>query len=702
MTRINKITLPITLLIALLSGAFMLYPVHLRAQTLPASKPGADYTSLVNVFLGSSGDHGQMSPAASYPFSMLSIGPQTYPHTHTGYEYNAKKFLGFTHNRFEGVGCTGSGGIILIKPFLGRNAGGDLVRTSQAASPGYYAVSFQNGITAAFSVYGKSGMHSYRFPGGEKGFYIDLSHSLSNSFVAEEHRMEGRVLSGWVDSKTTCHAGKYRLYYAVEFSQPVSLSDSSAHRLLAHLPTDSQSVEIRVALSSVSVEYAKAAIYADSFQSMTQKSKADWNAELSKIRVDGDAERTRLFYSLLYRTLQSPYTINETDGTYRGTDGSLQQSKSKRYNGWAVWDNYRTQLPLLSLVYPERFQDISASLAGLYQYGKRDYATQNEPSNTVRTEHTIVVLLDALRKGYRLNLSPVLDSLIKEVDGLDFSRPDKALESSYDAWALSEILAILNKKELSMKYRQKALSYKDYWNKDFRDVTQPDADRMQARGLYQGTIWQYRWFVPFDVKGLIGLCGGEQAYTKQLYEFFRNDYYNHANEPDLQVPLMYNASPEPWKSQELVHRLAVDTVVQYYFNDNSRGIDPFVDRIYQNKPQAYIRTMDDDAGAMSAWFVFASCGISPACVGWPVYYLNVPLFPSIEVAMPGNRTFRIRVEGYSPSARYIDKVVLNGRPLDRNYITHQELSAGGEMTVYASEKPNTSWGIKQQWISQFK
>lgn len=678
------------------------YTVKGLAQPLPARGQSPDLTGLVNVFLGTSGDHGQMSPAASYPFSMLSIGPQTYPNTHTGYEFRAKKFLGFTHNRFEGVGCTGSGGIILIKPFLGTDPQCELLKSEQFASPGYYRVSFLNHIKAEFSVFGRAGIHRYEFPQGKKGFYIDLSHSLSNSFVAEEHHIAGNTLSGWVDSKTTCHAGKYRLYYYILFDKQAVLSEFASHRLLVKLPDNRSVCEVRIALSSVNVDFAKEDIYSDSFEQMQQQASLDWNSILNTVKVSGDPEQQKLFYSLLYRTVQSPYVVSEKNGAYYATNGTNQHSKQTVYNGWAVWDNYRTQLPFLSLAWPDRYKDISASLANLYRYGKKDYATQNEPSNTVRTEHAIVVLLDAYRKGYKIDFSKIIDSLQKEVDALDFSHPDKALESSYDTWALSEILAILKKDDLSKKYHQKALRYKEYWNKDFRDITQPDVDRMQARGLYQGTIWQYRWFVPFDVKGLIELIGGNDAYIRQLDQFFDNDLYNHANEPDIQAPFMYNASSQPWKSQNLVHKYAADTVVQYYFNDNSRGIDPFVDVIYTNRPQTYIRTMDDDAGAMSSWYVFAACGFSPACVGWPIYYLNVPLFESVEFSWPGKKSFIIKVRNYSKDNRYIDKVILNGKELHRNYVTHDEIMAGGTMVVEASGKPNLQWGTTNQWISQIK
>jgi len=667
----------------------------------PAAKSRHQSADLVNVFLGSSGDHGQMSPAASYPFSMMSIGPQTYPNLHMGYEYKAKTFLGFTHNRFEGVGCRGSGGNILIKPFIG----GDyatclLTKARETAGPGYYKVAFTNGINTAIAVYKNSGVEAYEFPSGaQKAFYIDLRHTLANHFVAEEHQTTATGLSGWIDSRTTCNVGTYRVYYFIRFNQPVNFQNINAHALVVNTSGNTNQVLLHIAFSSVDQQHAEKALNMESFAQLKDESTKDWNEMLNVVGVQGDNQRSQLFYSLLYRTIQSPYVISEPDGSYRSIGGSLQHSDHPIYNGWSIWDNYRTQLPLLSVLYPLQYADITSSIANLYPYGKQNYATRHEPSNTVRTEHAMVVLLDAYRKGYQVNFSKIIDSLIAEGSRLEFGSPDKALESSYDCWALSQILTLTDKGELSKQYLQKATAYKDYWNKDFKDISKSDVDRMPARGLYQGTIWQYRWFVPFDLTGLIKLAGGEKDYISQLDYFFDNDLYNHANEPDIQVPLIYNVTNEPWKSQALMHKYTADTVVQYYFNDNSRGIDPFVDRIYKNQPDAYIRTMDDDAGAMSAWYIFAACGFSPACVGWPVYYLNVPLFRQVDFNWPGGKHLTIKVENYSASYRYIQSATLNGKPLNENWISQQELMKGGKLIIMASEKPNKSWGRENQWVS---
>jgi putative alpha-1,2-mannosidase len=657
---------------------------------------------MVNVFLGSSADHGQMSPAASYPFSMLSIGPQTYPKTHTGYEFLAKKFLGFTHNRFEGVGCQGSGGNILIKPFLGNDpAKSELLKSSEKANPGFYQVGFENKINAQLTVLGNAGKHLYQFPKGEKGVYLDLSYAFNGAFVSEEHEIKGNLVTGWIVSKTTCGAGKYKVYYAIELDGNFEWKQQTEHKLIALLKSDITSAAINVAFSAVNVEAAKASINKASFEKLRLQSSADWNNSLSKIAVDGELESAKLFYSLLYRTMQSPYNISEVDGQYRNTKGELQKTKEIRYNGWAIWDNYRTQLPLLSLIAQDKYAGMVTSIADLYQSGKKDYATQTEPSNTVRTEHAIVVLLDAYRKGYPVDFEKITDSLVKEVNGLDYKSPDKALESSYDNWALSQIFGILKNQEKANFYLKKAAEYKNYWNKDFKDMSKRDVDQMQARGLYQGTIWQYRWFVPYDFKGLIELDGGEEAYLAKLDEFFERDLYNHANEPDLQVPLMYNITKAGYKSQYWMHQLAADTVIQNYFNDNSRGIGSYIGKIYRNQPHAYLRTMDDDAGAMSAWYIFAASGFSPACVGWPVYYLNVPLFKSVTYQLAKGKTFKIEVENFSMKNKYIKNVFLNSVAFKKNYITQEDINNGGVLKIVASSNP-VKISDTENWISSLE
>ncbi|MBU0940577.1 MAG: glycoside hydrolase family 92 protein [Flavobacteriaceae bacterium] len=660
------------------------------------------YTDKVNVFLGTSGDHGQMSPAASSPFNMMSIGPQTYPHIHAGYEYLAKEFIGFTHTRIEGVGCLGSGGNLLVKPIVNSKQNTKLLKKTEKASPGLYAVSFENGIEAKIQVEHNFGIHEYLFPQGQAGLYIDLSYAFVNRFVAEEHEVLGNTISGWVETKTTCDKGIYRIYYAIEISNAASINAIDTHKLLVEGAKEAKEMRLRIGFSSVSTVYAKERIKTVSSSVLANQTKAEWNTLLGKIKVEGEKDREDLFYSLLYRALQAPFLISEKDGTYAAIDGSIQRSRDSIYNGWAIWDNYREQLPLLSLAYPEKYGAITKSISNLYAYGKNNWATKHEPSPTVRTEHAMVVLLDAYNKGYKVDFNTIKDSLIAEGKRLEYNSPDKALESSYDNWALSEILKITKDVQLSEDYRQKAVEYKSYWKEDFADLSKEDVDKMPARGMYQGTVWQYRWFVPFDLKGLKNLIGSEDEFVAQLDQFFDEDNYNHANQPDLQVPGLYNASRQPWKSQKLFRELLLDTIVQSYFNDNSKGIDSYIGRIYKNQPQAYVRTMDDDAGTMSSWFVLRSIGLSAANVGDPIYYLTAPIFKKVTLQLAKKNTFTIEVKNYNKDHFYVEAVWLNNKKINRNWLSHQEIMAGGLLLIETSAEPNTSWGTTDQWISEIK
>ncbi len=685
--------------ILFVTGLFaVLVGCSLSANTKQVPQQNEDVTQSVNVFLGSSGDHGQMSPSASYPFSMLSIGPVTNPHTHTGYEYYAKEFRGFVHTHLEGVGCTGSGGNILIKPILNGNEQTELTKENQHAEPGYYEVNFTNGISTQLSVLHNYGIHKYHFPEKNNGLLIDLSYALSGRFVAEEHNVSEDAISGWIDTKTTCSRGIYRIYYYLQVPDCKSITSNGEHKILIE-GNNTADLQVKIGFSSVSVDYAKERIRNNSFEQVRLSAQAQWSKLLNRIQVSGEDDRVGLFYSLLYRGLQAPYLISEEDGTYRAIDGSVQHTADAIYNGWAIWDNYREQLPMLSLFYPDQYADIAKSIANLYPYGKNNWATEHEPSPTVRTEHAIVVLLDAWEKGYDVPLNEIKEFLLEEAENLDYGSPDKALESSYDCWALSRILRITGDDALSEEYWQRAMEYKKYWLKDFADLSKNDIDRMQARGLYQGTIWQYRWFVPFDVEGLKKLAGGEDAFLEQLDQFFDENNYNHANQPDLQVPGLYNATSQPWKSQKMFRELLLDTVVQCYFNNNSKGIDPYVGRIYKNQPRAYLRTMDDDAGTMSSWFVLRSLGFSAANVGSSVYYLTAPVFENVKIDWGNGQYFEVEVKNYDKDNFYIKRAELDGKELNRNWLTQDEILNGRKLVIETSAEPNKNWGVENQFVT---
>ncbi|MGI9527080.1 MAG: glycoside hydrolase domain-containing protein [Weeksellaceae bacterium] len=638
----------------------------------------------VNVFLGTSGDHGQLSPAASSPFSMLSIGPQTYPSIHTGYEYKAKKFLGFTHTRMEGVGCMGNGGNILITPSLISDT--ILIKKQDISSPGFYKVEFDNGLMAQATTLNNFGIYNFRYPAKGK-IKIDLSHSFVNGFVNSEYKIHNNIVTGFVQNKTTCSVGEYKIYFAIKFPETFDILELKKNNLEVYV--NQKSFNVGVALSSVGADLALSKIKNLDFDNLKKSAQQRWETVLSKVEVEGDEEDEALFYSLLYRGHQSPFNVTESNGTYRAIDGLIHETSDTIYNGFAIWDNYREQIPMLSIVQPNIYEDVALSIANLYPYGKGQWPTKHETSPTVRNEHALVVLLDALNKGVYIPVADIQNEIIREVESIEPETPDKWLEYSYDLWAAGKLLETFNAKYAN-DFLANASNYKEIWNKDFKDINAEDVDKMQARGLYQGTIWQYRWFVPYDVEGLINLIGNEDLFIKQLDEFFEGDYYNHANQPDLQVPGLYNSTSQPWKSQRLFRKILKEDVIQFYFNDNSRGIDSHIGRIYNNRPDAYLRTMDDDAGTMSSWWVLRSLGLSPVNVGEPYFYITSPIFESYQFNLPNNKKFAVQVENQKPDNHYIQKVFLNNKRLQRNWITYDEIMKGGNMRIILGDAPNKS------------
>lgn len=660
---------------------------------------GQNETEKVNVFLGTSGDHGQMSPAASYPFGILSIGPQTYPTIHAGYEFKAKKFLGFTHTRMEGVGCMGSGGNFLLKPILNENLETELIKKSDDAKPGFYEVNFENGIDVKTAVANNFGRYKIDFPANSKpGFLLDLSFAFVNRFQNAKYTIENNRIFGYSDTKSTCDKGSYRVYFCFQFPEKSTIKELSSNKLIISVPETN--CLVNVAVSSVNEDYAKNKISNLPFEKIKEASNQRWNELLGRVKVQGNIEDEKLFYSLLYRTLQSPFIISEADGSYRATDGSLQKTNYTMYHGWAIWDNFRDQLPLFSILYPEIYKDIANSLANMYPFGKTQWATDHSPSITVRTEHTVGVLLDAVNKNIKIPLLPKISDKIKaDVDSWELNSPDKMIESSYDYWAASQIFEKIGKKDWAKEYLQKSKNYREIWLKEFKDVTKQDVDKMGARGMYQGTVWQYRWLIPHDVAGLKNLVGGDQKFISELDTFFNKDFYNHANETDTQAPSLYNATPEPWKSQRLMHKLLLEEVVQFYFNDNSKGIDSFIGRIYKNQPDAYIRTMDDDAGAMSAWWVMRSLGFSTVNVGEPYFYLNAPIFNKYILKKANGKELVVNSNIQNSNFYYINGFKINHKLVNRNWITYDEIQNSTSFEFNLSDVPNKSFGTKEQKIS---
>jgi putative alpha-1,2-mannosidase len=661
-----------------------------------------DVNKFVNPFICTAGDYGQMDPSANVPFGMIKAGPDTDPGNHCGYDYDATRFFGFSQNRASGVGCSGTGGNLEIFPFIntGNNAA-EMDKNTEKAEPGFYSVALKNGIVAEATASRASAVYRFSFPeNSEKGFRIHFNTSYSG-FIDENHEfVNARFLKGWIRCKGNCGMGSYRFYYFVEFEQAPEKIDESKYVADIHFKKTGDIIQVvKVGLSSVSSEEAENNLNSEisdkSFDEIHANAAKLWHQYLGKVQVktDNDTLKT-LFYTHLYHASQTPYNISDDSGSYGGSDGKMYHlGKGSYYSGWSLWDTFRSKMPLLSVLYPERYTQMMNSMYQLYKQGKSDNPTNTESFILIRNEHTIPVLLDACRKNLLDEpLTDILPQMKKEAENLSVDSPDKILEACYDWWALSEIAAETGDSELQKEFHAKAMSYRKTWDEKFK-VMGENADIMHGDGLYEGTLWQYRWFVPYDYKWIENEMGGANEAVSQLDYFFSHHLFNIGNQPDIHVPFLYYEFGEPWKSQKLVREILLESTVNHY-GTHEKWKEPYIGKVFKAAPEGYIREMDDDAGTMSAWFVLASMGFYPTNVGETSYWILPPVFDEVEIQLPGNKSFRIVNRKKLKDEIYIQKAMLNGKPLIKSWIEYADIQNGGTLELVLGSTPSKIWGTE--------
>ena len=657
---------------------------------------GQDPIDYVDVFVGTSGDHGQMDPAATVPFGMVKLGPDTHPLNHSGYNYDAEYIIGFSHNRISGVGCRGTGGNLRILPGISPSSDkSKYLKASETASPGYYSVKLDNDILVQLTASNNTGVHRYTFPKTkEANITIDYASSFAGTYNASYALHEQGRIDFKVAAKNVCGVGRYTSYFSLLINKEQVTVNEMDGKLVLTFPTKkNEVVELRVGLSPISTETAFKEMNHQPFEQLKHEAAASWQSILSKIKIEGKETYKNLFYTHLYHTMLNPVKSSDKQGNYRGTDGKLYHGNYTHFDTWSMWDNFRNKFSLYALLIPDEASAMAMSLVDLYANGRSKWTGFFEPAPSVRTEHSAITLLDLHRRGIKgIDFGKAYEQMAYEASYIEKHSPDTRLENAYDYWALAQIAGELDKTEDQKVFQQFAASYKKGWKKDFLNL-EDDADIMHARGLYEGTLWQYRWHVQFDLPGIIELIGGDEAFTGELSHFFDNDFYNHGNQPDLHAPFLFNYSKAPWLSQYWVNKILTKDMVQAYGTHN-KWEKPYFGKIYKDDPKGYISEMDDDEGTMSSWYVLASMGLYPVHVGEPVFQVTTPIFDKITIALQNKNTFTIETEGFSEDSFYIKSATLNGKPFNRSYLRHSEIMAGGVFKLILDKEPNKTWGIE--------
>ena len=515
--------------------------------------------------------------------------------------------------------------------------------------------------------------------------------------------------------------------------------------------TAGQHVGLRVTLSPISAEQARrdaaVEVGGKSFDQVRAATKADWNARLGKVDVeatttnDPTGDLKTQFYTHLYRLADTPMNATSTDGTYRGADGAIYPADGyTHYDSWSLWDDFHKYAAVAS-VYPDVYRDVVQSLVDLYAEvtasGKGSVKALLQSVPTVRWERAPVVVADAISKGVHLQgLEQAYPALVAQTGGqASLTNLDSVngglLGYSYDAYGLSVVADALGKTSEAQHWRDEAARWaKDFdkdalkddsharaatgvaagvdrvgllmprsANSDSASFNRKDPESYSGSGLYQGTLWQYNWYDAHDLGGMVDLMGGKADAAKAVNFFFGNqapddcsrNLHLFANEISVHAPFLFNYVGQPANTQDWTYRSVTEPVCVRYKADGSGETTPAKRRVFQNSPDGMLETMDNDAGTMSGYFVSSALGLYPVMAGGDSFQVSTPLFDRTTIHHPGGKDLVIEAPGVSAANHYIQGATLNGRELNRTWLTAAEMAAGGVLRFTMGSSPS-SWG----------
>ncbi|WP_108821023.1 glycoside hydrolase domain-containing protein [Dysgonomonas sp. Marseille-P4361] len=641
---------------------------------------------LVKPFVGTAGDNGQVDPAACVPYGMIRIAPDSDPRTHVGYDYEVTKISGFSINRISGIGCSGAGGNLSIKPAL-KETDISIDKSYELASPGYYTALLDNTIKTEFTATSNVAFEVFHYPIWKDAFmYINFASSFTKVIDVKYDVISDNEIQGYVHAGNTCDHGAYKLFFNIRTNKTFTVKTKGEQDVeLSFSTTEIKPVEVRIAVSPIDYEAARMEnenVKLLTFEQVKKQAESAWDNILSRVETKGGTEEDRiLFYTSLYRVFLSPANVTSPDGRFLATDGNVYPKEDfDYYSSWSMWDSYRTKFPLITLLDTKRMRDISNSLCNLFIYGKRDWATDFESTPTVRTEHTIAVLLDAQNKGIpTIKLEKAYEGMKKEMESLPTERPDQVLETSIDWWAMAKIAEILGKTDDAKLYSEKSKNaFIETWNKDFKNVDE-SFTKMKGSGLYQGTRWQYRWALPQYLDYMTESLGKEKI-IEELDYYFTNNLFNQSNEVGLHAPFIYNRLGEYEKAQKHVRRIVKEDL-EHRYGGNAEYPQPYVGKPFKAAFKGFMPEMDEDDGTMGAWYVFTAMGLYPLVVGEPWYEITSPFFDEITIKLDNGKKFTIKTKNRKSPDAIIKQARFNKNILTDFRINHNDIMKGGTLEL---------------------
>jgi predicted alpha-1,2-mannosidase len=485
----------------------------------------------------------------------------------------------------------------------------------------------------------------------------------------------------------------------------------------------------RVGTSFVSIDEARKNLRAEipgwDFAKIEQKSRAAWEKSLGLIEVTGDSGDRRIFYTAMYHALQLPRTFNDVSGTYPRFAGgqSIEIARDfTYYDDFSTWDTFRAEHPLLTIIDPKDDADMIQSLIVKGEQGSflPTFPAWNSHTAEMDGDHAVAIIGDAYLKGirgfdiqeaYRLMRKNAMESPASEAEYLDGEgrrslesylkygyipledavsgaplphkeeQVSRTLDYAYDDFVLAEVAKALGKPEDEAIFRNRAQNYRNVIDPvtgfargrhaDGTWITPFDPAK-KASYITEGLPFQFTFYVLQDIPGLITLEHGNSGFISKLDELFAKNLYDQGNEPSHHIAYLYDYAGVAYKTQQHVAE------------------ERFAS--YKDEPGGLIG--NDDAGQMSAWYILSALGFYQVTPGIPRYAIGSPLFTDAKVHLPNGKVFHIVVKRDAPQAPYIRSAMLNGKPLERFWLAHEEIVAGGTLVFHMSSTPNRDWPSK--------
>ncbi|MCK0189773.1 GH92 family glycosyl hydrolase [Arenibacter sp. F20364] len=618
---------------------------------------------------------------------------------------------------------------------------------NETAFPGYYRVQLKKEqIISELTATERTGLHRYTFPkDGHKNILIHITNTTGNhkaqdgviKILPKKNELEGSVKTF---GSFAGRFGGIKVYFVAKFDHPFSdygiwdghkfsanTISKESDSLKVFLGFSKENITVKVGISHISIENARLNLETEdgdlNFGDILQIAKDKWESKLKLIEIEGgSAEERNVFYSALYRSFQMPTTFNDVNGEYMGFDKKVHLATDfTYYTDLSLWDTFRTVHPLFNLIAKDEQRDMLVSLVEMAKQGGSlpRWPSGYGYSNSMLGSPADMVIAESYLKGIRnfdvelaykkmrqVALEPIpKDSSAagrEEINGYltygycptEFG--DEAVSKTLEyAWADHSISLLANELQLpddQKLFQKHSKFYKNVWNPDTQyfqprhkdgrfvekfkplQLTYTDWDDEFTKDYTEGSALQWRWAVPFDADGLVSLFKNKDYFVSQLNNFFAKadpkkatwspgSYYWHGNEPDIHAAYLFNAVQRPDLTQKWVR-----WILDNKYDNSYVGIDG-----------------NDDAGTLSAWYIFSSLGFYPIA-GTDIYQLGAPLFKSATLNI-GEDQLVIKTENYAPEHIYVKKILLNNRSLNRTWIQHKEIANGGEIIFIMAKEP---------------